>query len=237
MSNDEGGPFSALQNLHHTLVRQSAAWSTGTALYPRAQRTDRDWWPSLAITEYRATDASALGLEGSESFHDLSESALFAAIIRVVDTEGPVHFELLGNRLLDAAGVGRMGSRIRERIENALRSLECVGEIVRRGDAIGREAHFRQPPLRDWRPLPDKERKLDHVADTELMACLFYAVLRGEGSETETAMNDGLDRIGFPRLTQSARERMQSPLQALTERGEVRVRDGRLYLGLQAFVR
>lgn len=199
------------------------------------------WVPTFELIAYRDVDPDALARiladDGTESFHDLPEGRLDAAIRRIVDVEGPVHYRVLAERLLDAAEVGRLGSRIRARIQERLDALEQAGELVQRGPFIGHVKQFRVPRLRDWSTLPDKLRELDHVPDTELMLALFHAVLDEEGIPAEQAMNDGLYRMGFIRLTQNARARLERPLEALLREGMLRIQDGSLHLGWQAFLR
>lgn len=234
---DDGGGFEGLVALHQRLVRDDDADQVGGSLYPRDGSTLEGWRPTFAWDTYRAVDPSSLGLDGVESFHDLGDGQLRAAILRVVEVEGPVHFALLGNRLLDAAGVGRMGSRIRERIESVLVALVDEGVIERLGSFNGYRAQFLRPRWRDWSGLPDRDRRLEHVADSELMLCVFHGVLDRDGVDAETALNDGIHAIGFVRLTDNVRERLQGPLEALLERGMLRRVEGGLAIGLEAFVR
>lgn len=233
---ETGDHFAGLIALHQQLLRMPEPDAIGTALYPRP-RTVSSWQPTFGEAPYRPVDPATLGLAGADSFHDLSAAALRAAILRVVDGEGPVHFDMLGDRLLAGADVARMGSRIRARIEAVLAALANDGEIARTGAFSGRREQFLRPCLRDWRPLPDRERHLERVADSELMLCLFRAVLDRDGIDVDTAMNDGLHTIGFIRLTDNARARMQGPLHALLERGMLARVDGGLAIGREAFVR
>jgi hypothetical protein len=75
------------------------------------------------------------------------------------------------------------------------------------------------------------------------MLALFHAVLdedeneNGGGIPAEQAMNDGIYRMGFIRLTQNARARLEAPLDALVREGMLRVEDGALRLGWEAFLR
>lgn len=234
---DDGGGFAGLVALHQRLVRDDDVEQVTGSLYPRDSSGLEDWRPTFAWETYRAVESSSLGLGGLESFHDLSDGQLRAAVLRVIEVEGPVHFDLLGNRLLDAAGVGRMGSRIRERIESVLAALADEGVIERSGSFSGYRAQFQRPRWRDWGGLPDRDRRLEHVADSELMLCLFDAVLDRDGVDAETALNDGIHAIGFVRLTENARKRLQGPLEALLERGMLRRVGGGLAVGLEAFVR
>lgn len=233
---DRDGDFAGLIALHQQLLRMPEPDAVGTVLYPRPLSVS-SWQPTFDAAPYRPVDSANLGLEGTDSFHDLSDQALCAATLRVIDGEGPVHFDMLGDRLLAAADVTRMGSRIRARIEAVLAALASEGEIVCTSAFSGRREQFLRPCLRDWRPLPDRERQLERVADSELMLCLFRAVLDRDGIDVATAMNDGLHDIGFIRLTDNARERLQAPLQALLERRMLVRVDGGLAIGREAFVR
>jgi hypothetical protein len=231
------GPFSSLVAVHQRLIREPAHQATGTALYPRDDASPDRWTPTFELSPYRAARPEDLELGGTESFHELESARLAAAILCVVDLEGPLHFDVLGDRLLTAAGVGRMGSRIRARIEAELQALAAAAEIVADGEFIGRHVQLVRPPSRDWRELPDKHRKLEYVADTELMLCLFHAVLDDEGIDADEAKNRGIHRIGFPRLTEKARERLEAPLAALLERQLLRRAGSGLHLGLTVFLR
>lgn len=234
---DGGGGFAGLVALHQRLVRDDDVDQVSGSLYPREPSVLERWRPTFAWETYRAVDPSGLGLGGVDSFHGPGDGQLRAAVLRVIEVEGPVHFDLLGDRLLDAAGVGRMGSRIRERIESTLAVLADEGTIERLASFNGYRAQFLRPRWRDWSGLPDRDRRLEYVAGSELMLCLFHAVLDRDGVDAETALNDGIHAIGFVRLTGNARERLQGPLEALLERGMLRrVGDG-LAVGLEAFVR
>ncbi|MDN3519792.1 DUF3320 domain-containing protein [Aquisalimonas lutea] len=208
------------------------------ALHPGWLDPPERWTPTFEpIALYQAVDSAELGLAGTESFHDIADDALDRAVLRVVDGEGPVHFRALADRLLTAADVGRLGSRIRARIESHLEGLEEGGRLERRDDFIGRWQQFLVPPFRDWGEAPEKTRQLDHVHDSELMLCLFRAVLEEEGIDADTAMNNGLYRIGFTRLTDNARERLEAPLQRLIDEAMLTKRGESITLGPEAFVR
>ncbi|WP_421621798.1 DUF3320 domain-containing protein [Alkalilimnicola ehrlichii] len=182
-------------------------------------------------------DPAGLGLGGTDSFHDIGDEALDRAIRQVVWVEGPVHVLVLADRLLTGAGVARLGSRIRGRIEGRLARLETAGELALCHAFIARPRQFVLPPYRDWRTAPGKTRQLDHVHDGELMLCLLHAVLAAEGIAVDDALNNGLHRIGFTRLTTHAHQRLQAPLQALLDEGMLDNEDNRLHLGPEAFLR
>lgn len=257
------GGFGGLVRLHQSLVRNPERRPMDTRRAPSADAHGSDspaassrrarsalrptsgerpaWVPRFQLIPYRGVQPAALArvldADGTESFHDLPEHRLDAAIRRVVEVEGPVHYRVLAERLLDAAEVGRLGARIRERIQQRLDALEQAGELGQHGPFIGHAEQFRVPRLRNWSELPDKLRELDHVPDTELMLALFHAVLDEEGIPAEQAMNDGLYRMGFIRLTQNARARLEAPLAALLRAGMLRLQGDSLHLGWEAFLR
>ncbi len=237
MTRDPDSPLSALVAIHQALIRRADPDEPAGALYPRAGDARYGWWPSFELTPYRAADPGELDLGGVESFHDLASGQIQAAIRRVFDIEGPLHFDLLGDRILAAAGAGRMGRRIRERIENELEDLRAAGEIEQSGEYWARPRQFLRPPYRDWSDVEDKHRKLEYVAPSELMVCLFHAVLDDEGAGIDDVMNRGIYAIGFPRLTASARERLEEPIQALCDRGVFHEIGGCLYLAKDFFLR
>ncbi len=237
MSEIATGGLKAAADLYLRLIRDGGDQAQGTALHPERPTTPTRWVPTFSLIPYQAVDPAQLGLLGTESFHDLSDEPLDQAITQVIKVEGPVHFLVLADRLLTAADVGRLGARIRERIEQRLKRLAEQGSLVQQGEFIGLDQQFLMPRWRDWRSAPDKTRQLDHVHDGELMLCLFHAVLRQEGAAVDEAMNTGLHRIGFIRLTENAKERLQSPLEALLRERILIDRRGQLYLGPEALTR
>ncbi len=235
---DEDSLFDSAAAFYVDLVCSPDPDAQQAVLHPGALDPPQRWRPPLRVTDYTPTDPAGLGLDGVDDFHALSGTAPEAAIRCVVAREGPVHFNVLGDRLLTAAGAGRMGSRIRGRMEEGLAAMVDHGTLADRAPFYGTTTQFLAPPLRDWSPLPDSIRDLDHVAETELMAALVQAVLEaGEPLDPRDAMNNGIARIGFPRLTASARERLATPLADVENEGMLIRRDGHLRLGREVFCR
>jgi len=238
MSDTAPAPFAGLLNLHRSLLLEPGPQETCAAwrAYCREHPGPR-WIPAYDFAAYRETPDTALDLAGAEHFHEIEETRLDAAILRVVDTEGPVHRRLLTHRLLRAAGFQRAGSRIQARIDERRAALAAAAELELRDDFTGRREQFVVPRLRDWSPLPDSLRQLDHVHETERMLCVLHALVEAGHLDEDAAMNDGLYRIGFIRLTEQARQRLERPLRALEGLGIVERRNGRLAPTARAFPR
>ncbi|KAF0280153.1 DUF3320 domain-containing protein [Spiribacter aquaticus] len=219
MTDDLGG-FEAAVCLHEQLLRRPDPEAAAAQLCPGRLDPPTRWTADLhPIRAYQAIDLTRLALAGYDDFHAIPDAPLDAAIEGIVDAEGPVHFDTLADRLLAAADVGRLGSRIRERIEARLQALSATPDLSQRGGFVARPAQFLKPPYRDWREAPEKTRRLEAVSDEELMLALFRAVLDGNTNDAETAMNAGIHAIGFTRLTENARDRLQGPLAALLDAG------------------
>jgi hypothetical protein len=95
-------------------------------------------------------------------------------IEQVAAVEGPVHLELLLQRLRDSWNIGRVGPRIRVNIEAAIDLADVV-----------REGNFITGPDRDGvlvrTPVAACARSVEQVADTELAAALLQLVQASAG--------------------------------------------------------
>ena len=225
MSDETPGSFLPSVVLHEHLMRTPDPAANADALHPGRFDPPREWTPDLLPkTDYETALPADVGLMEFNDFHDIPDHSLDQAIQRIVAVEGPVHFDVLADRLLEVAGVGRLGGRIRARIESRLETLTGpapagAGALERQCAFIGQPTQFLKPRYRDWRTAPEKTRQLDHVSDPELMLAVLRAALDDGTEDRERAMNDGLHAIGFIRLTEKARERLQRPVEQLKARG------------------
>ncbi|MDZ7825663.1 MAG: hypothetical protein U5R48_06210 [Gammaproteobacteria bacterium] len=69
---------------------------------------------------------------------------------------------------------------------------------------------------------------MDYVSDEELMLALFRAVLDHDCQDRETAMNTGIHAVGFIRLTENVRARLEAPLALLLAAGMLVEQGGEL---------
>lgn len=222
--------------LYEMLIRQADPAASSEGLHPGRLNPPTGWQPVLtAIRPYCAVDPAQLKLAGYQAFETIPELALSAAIKKIAATEGPVHFNVLSDRLLEAAGIKRLGQRIRARIQAQLQAMD---EINFDGVWVVAQAEqMLMPPYRDWRTALDKTRQLEHVSDAELMLALFRAVFDDRLTDEDTIMNTGLHNIGFIRFTDRARAQLQKPLARLYELEMLVINDGNVALGRKAFLR
>ena len=231
--------WDGLLRLHQQLLRRPGVEFDDAALQPLAVLGPADLHPHYAVLDaYRPVDLDGFtALEQAASLDELAASHLDEALLAIIAAEGPVHGNVLAARLLTQMEQSRSSARLRGTIQERLTGLRASGAIVQQGDFSALGVQLRTPPYRDWRTQTERLRRLDHVHDRELMLALLRAVDRQEGISEQEAMNAGLHRIGFIRLTASARERLRAPLDALLAASLVESRAGALWLGRQAFLR
>jgi hypothetical protein len=235
----EGNPGSldALVRLHQYLIRNPGPGETCHALREGCREQPCEWVTTWSSEPYRETITTELSLEGYRSFDAIPGDRITEAIIRIVDTEGPVHQAIVTRRLQQAAGFARAGARIQARIQDARVALQAAHRLRLEDEFSGWPEQFSVPCLRDWTSLPNALRQLDHVHDSELMLSLVRTVTEAGRLSREQAMNDALHRMGFIRLTENARNRMQQPLSRTLETGLLREHEGELEAGPEAFRR
>ncbi|ADC71622.1 hypothetical protein TK90_1111 [Thioalkalivibrio sp. K90mix] len=219
MSETAPGALEALVRAHQHFIQHPGPNETCAAWRSYCRDHDCEWVTTWDTQPYRETETNGLALSGHDRFDDIPQEALDRALLRIADTEGPVHLVILTRRLLEAAGFSRAGSRIQARIHERRAALGAQGLIRLEGEFSGRDEQFTVPCLRDWSNLPDALRQLDHVPDTELTLSLVRTVAEAGTLDRDMAMNDALHRMGFIRLTDNARDRLQDPLAKALERG------------------
>jgi hypothetical protein len=103
-----------------------------------------------------------------------SQFTMTDGVRAVVDTEAPVHIGVLHERLRDAWNIGRIGTRIRDNIDAAIR----LADVIREGDFLTL-ADAPRPAVRT--PTRACERTIEQVHDRELALALIGFVRDAAG--------------------------------------------------------
>ncbi len=156
--------------------------------------------------------------------HPVSKMAHWVEL--VVQTESPVHFDELAKRMVEAAGITRVGPRIREHIKLATRFAEGSGRIVQKGDFLWRTDRL-QPALRDRLALPASSRKLKYIAPEEISAVVQKVVRDAIAIHPEAAFPLVARLLGFSRVTEDMRQDILQIVQAAINQGLL-LQDGEL---------
>lgn len=137
---------------------------------------------------------------------------MIRGIEEIVAVEGPIHMDLILQRVRDAWNIGRVGPKIRENIESAI----SHADVVRDGDFFDIP---NRPVARVRVPAAGIQRGVEQVADDELALALGNLVRSGgtinQGDlTTATARIYGWNRRGF-----EINARLTKVIDRLTEAG------------------
>lgn len=171
---------------------------------------------------------------GVREFYEVPVEDVSDWLAEVVAVESPVHWEEAGARVVRFAGLGRMGSRIKERVSQALG--QCIG-----GGAVAANGDFLWVPDRQWRPgepqarvrcrkdVHDSLRRIDRIAPEEIGHALVLAVRDSHGIKDDDAVGEAARIFGFKQLGKNLRTGFHAVLGRLVEEGTLQRQSGFLY--------
>ena len=178
--------------------------------------------PSWA-TEYRIAQIGALprwvNPSESGSHYDMSN-----AVRTIADVEGPVHISLVHQRLRDAWGIGRIGPKISENIDKAIRASP---DVDRHGDFID----LGNRPSDSVRTPGDAQaRKADQIALAELTMAVRL-LLRDAGVTPRNELINATARLfGWSRTGPDIKNRMDAVIGRMLAENAITDAQGQLSL-------
>lgn len=187
-----------------------------------------------SVPAYELVNVNQLGIDARIDFHSISSPKIASAILQILELEGPAHFQTVCSRILQAAKLGRAGSKIQKRLQQVLGSLVGRGDVVQAGEfywLYAQESESVLLPVRTWANLEASERKLEYVPDIELANAMFLMVRDGHSVSINDCMSAALDLIGFKRLTKGTSERLEALCRSMINEGWLKFTGDRLQLG------
>lgn len=149
---------------------------------------------------------------GTKDLHTHHADKLKSWLELIVTVEGPVHIEEVTRRILEAAGVARAGSRIREVLKQTITSAEESGSIVVKEEFLW-DASMQEPALRSRANLPATSRKLAYIAPEE-MAMVIRKVVEDAVAITHAAAVPMVAKtLGFTRVTEDIKNDILAAIQ------------------------
>jgi hypothetical protein len=136
---------------------------------------------------------------GNLDLHELERSELANALYEVVKVESPVHCSEAFRRVLSGAGVQRLGSRIQQAFDEALRQALHRRLFVQRGEFLWSVA-MERAPLRDRSGLSASSRKLELVAADEIRRAIVAVVQQAYGISPDEIPAAVCKVLGFARV-------------------------------------
>jgi very-short-patch-repair endonuclease/DNA polymerase III delta prime subunit len=136
----------------------------------------------------------------------------------IVAIESPVHVEEVTRRVLEAAGVARVGNRIREVLKQAIAGAESSGSVVVKEEFLW-DAGMQSPVLRSRVNLPAASRKLAYIAPEELVMVIEKVVQDAIAITLTAAIPVIAKTLGFARVTEDLKNDLIIAVQRSLDHG------------------
>lgn len=185
-------------------------------------------WPENGNSEplfekYR--EASLLDLPAGPDLVEESPGRLARLVDRVLEVEGPVHRDLIVERVRGRYGLRRAGKRIQARLDLDLRngSAGRIGQPA--AGAASRRKVFWTVPDRaavPRRPAPgNAPRKIEHFADGELEAGVLLVAEKCFGAGLDDLVTQTAREFGFRRTGAEIEKKLSAVVRRLHRRGDL----------------
>jgi superfamily I DNA and/or RNA helicase/very-short-patch-repair endonuclease len=162
----------------------------------------------------------------TKELHLHSIGKLAGCIEDVVKVESPVHFDEVARRIVEAAGITRIGSRIRSQLQLAARFAEGSKRIKICGDFLW-DCKMESPVVRNRAAFPPASKKIKFIAPEELSLAVEKVVKESIAIQPEAAVPFIAKLFGFSRVTEDMREEILNAVRSSLASNRI-LRDGEL---------
>lgn len=147
-------------------------------------------YQTASVTVYRRPSGGLANVDAWE---------LADHIVHIVEVEGPVHTDLVVERMAEAWGVGRLGNRIRESLTSAITMARLKGGIEQRGDFLW-PAAMNLPPVRV--PVEGTEpRNIEYIAPEEIAEAVYICVREALSLSQGDLIREAAQLLGINRVS------------------------------------
>lgn len=153
---------------------------------------------------------------GGYGLHEISRLRIADWIARIVGVESPVHEAEVARRIVEAAGVKRIGNRIDEAFRLSAEQAVRSGMVRRQGTFLW-APDMHQPIVRDRSGLSAASRKLEFVAPEEIALAVKAVVDGTYGIETAAIPPAVGQLLGFGRVSDDMRVRIEAIVMGMIE--------------------
>lgn len=151
---------------------------------------------------------------------------LASAVSDIVGVEGPIHEDLLLERLKELHGIERAGSNVQHNVRRAIQ-LACNGSVEMRGNFLQTKGTV----FEKFRvPVGDIRRPLEHVPQEELELAVLYIVEDQFGMMREQIPQVIARLFGIERLRGESADAIRTSVDALVEKGRLRTSGLQVYI-------
>jgi very-short-patch-repair endonuclease len=140
-----------------------------------------------------------------QELHLHSFGKLAEWITEVVKVEGPVHFDEMARRMAEAAGISKVGSRIKYTLTQAVQYAGQAGLVKSIGDFLWLK-DMEVPVIRDRSGLSPTSKKLQYIAPEEVNLAIQKIVEEAIAIQLEAAVPFIAKLFGFARVTEELKK-------------------------------
>ena len=151
--------------------------------------------------------------------HEIDILTLADHVFRVVEVEGPIHEEEIARRIAVACGKEKAGSRIMERVSQAIR-FDCnksAPRILRDKGFCFTQVQYETPPLRDRSLENGYIAKATNISILEIKQCLKLVIQDSCGGSDQEIIREAAKLLGFKRVGSDLQARMEMGIRELNE--------------------
>ncbi|HEV7331535.1 MAG TPA: DUF3320 domain-containing protein [Flavisolibacter sp.] len=166
----------------------------------------------------------------TKEIHQHTLGKLAGWIEKIVQIESPVHFDEMARRMVEAAGISRMGSRIRSQLLLATQFAEGGGKLVRKDEFLW-APQMQKPTLRKRAEFPPASKKIKFIAPEELELAIEKVVSDAVAVQPEAAVNLVAKLFGFSRVTEETRQEVMEVIRRAIDAQKILLEGGLLKMG------
>lgn len=147
-----------------------------------------------------------------QELHLHSFGKLAEWIEEVVRIEGPVHIDEMGRRMADAAGISKVGSRVKYTLNQATAYAQQNKHIIVKGDFLW-PVDMEFPVIRDRSGLSSNSKKLHYIDPAEVDLAIQKVVGEAIAIQPEAAVPFIAKLFGFARVTEEMKKEILNAIE------------------------
>lgn len=147
----------------------------------------------------------------------------------IISYEGAMHIKDVAKRITEAVGVGRMGSRILDSIQNAVKYGHRDKLFFVSKDFIYPD-ELKKVEIRDRSELPNNLKHIEHIPPEEIQQAIIETVGMAFSISESEVISEALSQMGFNRSTEKARNIIIKGIKVLIKKNKVKFDNDKLMI-------
>lgn len=172
-------------------------------------------------------EAASLDVQIQKSLHEIPNRQSAEWVKEVVLEESPIHEEIAARRVANAAGAGRMGSRIQEALDEAIQYAAQKGWVRKKRHLLF-DPNQEDVPVRDRSGLEGQDRDIEYVPGPEIAEAAEQIAGTSSGIGKEELIQQVAHQLGFKRAGSKIQERIRSIISTMLEENMLERENGHL---------